>query len=72
MASPCGCGGNNSTRPHLTVTTHNGRASVTEKAAVPGMPLYKVFGSAQGDREFLTYIDARDFKHLHGGRLRAV
>jgi hypothetical protein len=72
MGAPCGCGGNNATRPHLTVTTNNGRASVTERAAVNGMPLYKVLGSAEGDKEFSTYIAARDHKHKHGGTLRAT
>lgn len=72
MASPCGCGGNNNTRPHLTVTTGGGRASVTERAPVTGMPRYKVLDSAQGDKTFDTYIAARNFRHQHGGRLRAT
>jgi hypothetical protein len=36
------------------------------------MPRYKVLGSAEGDKEFGTYIEARNFRHKHGGRLRAT
>jgi hypothetical protein len=67
----CGCGGGTAPKA-LTVKTNGHTASVVERAAVPGMPRYKVSDSTQGTKTFDTYNEARLFAHEHGGRLRAL
>lgn len=67
----CDCNGSGSKRRALTVSVNGTTASVAREA-IPGMPRYKVTGSAQGDAEFSTYNDARIFRARHGGKLRTV
>jgi hypothetical protein len=53
--------------------TTDGQYASAQPAPVPGMPRYRVSGSSEGvEREFATYNEARTYKSIFGGKLRAV